>query len=103
MPVSAKLELGHSLKTEPDTAGLGNTGFGQIFSLCYRETFPLLPRLDVVVCTSPLCLQQHLSPFAGTEKINKKTLFSTAKSTLNITQRASWKPFQCSTSLMRRG
>lgn len=84
MPVSVKLELGHSLKTEPDTAGFGNTSFGQIFSLCYRETLPLLPRLDVVVCTSPLCLQQHLSPFAGTEKINKKTWFSTAKTTLSI-------------------
>lgn len=94
MPVSVKLELGHSLETEPGTAGFGNTGFGQIFSSCYRETSLSLPRLvppsgDIVVCTSALCLQQHLSPFGGTKKINKKTLFSTAKTIFNVAQRAS--------------
>lgn len=58
---SAKLELGHSLKTESDAAGFGNTIFSQIFPLCYREPFALLPKLvplneDIIVYTSALSL-----------------------------------------------
>lgn len=45
MPVSAKYELGHSLKPKSGIAGFGNTDFAQIFSSCYRETFQMLPRL----------------------------------------------------------
>lgn len=41
MLVSIRLELGHSLKTESDTAVFRNTVlFGQIFSSCsYKVTF----------------------------------------------------------------
>lgn len=58
---SAKLELGHSLKTESDAAGFGNTMFSQIFSLGYRELSALLPKLvpsneDIIVYTSALSL-----------------------------------------------
>lgn len=50
-----------SLKTESDTAGFGNTIFSQIFPLCYREPFALLPNLvpsngDIIVYTSALSL-----------------------------------------------
>lgn len=42
---SAKFQLGHSFKTESDAAGFGNTIFRQIFPLCCREPFVLLPKL----------------------------------------------------------
>lgn len=81
MPVSVKLELGHNLKTESDKSWIW-------------ETSPLLPRLvppnaGVVVYPSALCLQQHLSPFGATEKINKTPPFFTANPTLNAAKRTS--------------
>jgi len=39
VPISVRLELGHSLKTEPNAAGFGNMVFGQIFSACYQDWF----------------------------------------------------------------